>query len=172
MAGYNPTLLTMPIAENGTKNPIPATTTATGKMSQNAGFPPECSLPLGAGGVAPDRADFNGAFNLMSTLEFYTQKGFSYYYDDTQDYLKGCCVIDPTDERRYECTVDMTAGTIAPSADTTQTHWRPYALINSDGEAFYIGLDGNWVPSSAIYIYSANWEIGADGNLCPKPATP
>ena len=112
----NPTLLSMPIAANGTKNTIPETqaTPGNGAMSQSTGFPAECSLPLGAGGVAPDRADFNGAFNLLSGVAFYAQKGFTFVYDATQDYYEGCVVIDPTDGNRYLCVADMTAGTLAP----------------------------------------------------------
>lgn len=128
----NPTLLSMPIAENGTKNNIPETqaTPGNGLMSQSTGFPAECSLPLGAGGVAPDRADFNGAFNLLSGVAFYAQKGFTFQYDATQDYYAGCVVMDGGN--RYLCIADMTAGTIAPSADTTGNYWifYPVGVIN------------------------------------------
>lgn len=130
----NPTLLSMPIAENGTKNTIPETqaTPGNGLMSQSTGFPAECSLPLGAGGIAPDRADFNGAFNLLSGVAFMAQKGFTFNYDSTQDYYKGCVVIDPTDGNRYLCIADMAAGTVAPSADTTGDYWifYPVGVIN------------------------------------------
>lgn len=128
----NPTLLSMPIAENGTKNTIPETqaTPGNGLMSQSTGFPAECSLPLGAGGVAPDRADFNGAFYLLGGVAFMAQKGFTFNYDATQDYYKGCVVID--NGNRYLCIADMTAGTVAPSADTTHDYWifYPVGVIN------------------------------------------
>ena len=118
----NPTLLTMPIAENGTKNTIPTTTTTLGRMSQDQGFPAETSLPLAAGGVAPSRADFNGAFNLLSNINFYAQKGWQFLFDASQDYYAGCIVRDATDGQLYECITDVAAGGSAPSADTT--HWR------------------------------------------------
>jgi len=128
----NPTLLSMPIAENGTKNTIPETqaTPGNGLMSQSTGFPAECSLPLGAGGVAPDRADFNGAFYLLGGVAFMAQKGFTFNYDATQDYYKGCVVID--NGNRYLCIADMTAGTVAPSADTAHDYWifYPVGVIN------------------------------------------
>ena len=66
----NPTLLTTPIAQNGNKNVIPATQAVAGDglLSQSTGFPAETSLPLGAGGKAPTREDFNGALYLLSNL--------------------------------------------------------------------------------------------------------
>ena len=165
----NPTLLSVPIAENGTKNNIPINQQTTGQMSQNAGFPPETSLPLGAGGIPPTREDMNGALNLISKLVFYAQKGFFFQYDPEQDYYKGCCVIDPANNERYECIADMTAGTVAPHNDSTQTYWRAFTLAYWDGDAFFIGLDGNWCPSSAVEIFSLDWSIGEDGNLYPNP---
>ena len=133
----NPTLLVQPIAANGAKNVIPNTTTTAGAMSQDQGFPSETSLPLGAGGVAPSREDFNGAFNLLSGIAFYNQKGFTFNYDATQDYYTGCVVIDPSDGLRYECIADMTAGTIAPHDDTANTYW----------QIFKSGLDKEEIPA-------------------------
>ena len=73
----NPTLLSMPLAQNGQKNVIPETqaTPGNGLFSQSTGFPAETSLPLGAGGVAPSREDFNGMANLLGGVAFYAQKG-------------------------------------------------------------------------------------------------
>lgn len=126
----NPTLLSMPLAQNGQKNVIPETqaTPGNGLFSQSTGFPSETSLPLGAGGVAPSREDFNGAFNLLGGIAFMTQKGFTFNYDATQDYVVGCIVIDPDDGLRYECIADMTAGTVAPHADTANTYWQEFTL--------------------------------------------
>ena len=66
----NPTLLSMPLAQNGQKNVIPATqaTAGDGLFSQSTGFPAETSLPLGAGGVAPSREDF------YASTKFYKEK--------------------------------------------------------------------------------------------------
>lgn len=123
----NPTLLLVPIAENGTKNTLPETqaTPGNGLMSQSTGFPAECSLPLGAGGVAPDRADFNGAFNLLSGVAFYAQKGWRFAWDATQDYYSGCIVIDTTDGNAYQALNDVSAGGSVPSLDST--NWILYA---------------------------------------------
>lgn len=140
----NPTLLTMPIAENGQKNTIPATQAAAGDglLSQSTGFPPETALPLGAGGKAPTREDFNGAFNLLSDIAFYSQKGWTFQYDANQAYYKGCIVMDATDGKRYECIDDVAAGTILPSADTDNDYWREYSP--------------GGVPLGTIIPYAAN----------------
>lgn len=135
----NPTLLSMPLAQNGQKNVIPETqaTAGDGLFSQSTGFPAETSLPFGAGGVAPSREDFNGMANLLGGVAFYAQKGFTFNYDATQDYYTGCIVIDPNDGLRYVCIADMAAGTIAPSADTTNTYWT----------IFKAGLDREQIPA-------------------------
>ena len=71
-----PDVLTQPIAENGDKNAIPATNDQSlGLMSQSTGFPQVCSERIADGGIAPTRADFNGAFNLLSRHVFFNQNG-------------------------------------------------------------------------------------------------
>lgn len=120
----NPTLLTQPIAANGAKNVIPNTTSTAGAMSQDQGFPAETSLPLGAGGVAPSREDFNGAFNLLSELLFYAQKGWQFEFDETQDYFAGCIVRDTLDGKLYEAINDVSASSTHPSNDST--NWQSF----------------------------------------------
>lgn len=121
----NPTLLKMPLATDGEKAAIPETTgSTTGKFSQQYGFQAINALPLQAGGVAPKREDFNGAFNLLGGVAFYAQKGWVFEYDSTQDYYKGCIVIDPSDGNKYECIADMSAGTVAPHSDSFNTYWK------------------------------------------------
>ena len=71
-----PDVLTQPIANNGTKNQIPNTNDQSlGLMSQSTGFPAICSERIADGGKAPRRADFNGAFNLVSQHHFFLQNG-------------------------------------------------------------------------------------------------
>jgi hypothetical protein len=122
----NPTLLTQPIAANGAKNVIPNTTTTAGAMSQDQGFPAETALPLGAGGVAPSREDFNGAFNLLSGIAFMAQKGWVFLFDENQDYFAGCMVRDPLDGKIYEAINDVPASSTYPANDST--NWRIYDL--------------------------------------------
>ena len=71
-----PSALSQPIAQNGDKNTIPVTNDQSlGLMSQSTGFPPITSTRIADGGKAPRRADFNGAFNLLSQQHYFFQNG-------------------------------------------------------------------------------------------------
>jgi microcystin-dependent protein len=146
----NPTLLTQPIAANGAKNVIPNTTSTAGAMSQDQGFPAATALPLGAGGVAPSREDFNGAFNLLSGIAFMAQKGFVFNFDDTQDYYVGCVVVDPADGQKYECIVDAPVGTGEPHE--TPANWKKFG--------------GSNIPVGAIIQYAVNGSLPEDFLEC------
>ncbi len=154
----NPELLKTPLAKNGDKNTLPLTTGATtGLFSQDLGFQEINSTPLTAGGKAPDRKDFNGAFNLLGGVAFMAQKGWTFHYDSTQDYYLGCVVIDPADGNRYECIADMAAGTVAPHEDADGDYWRRYTL--GDGED--VGI---------IKAFAGNGDIPAGYLLCDGSA--
>ena len=131
----NPTLLKKILAVDGEKNTIPETTAATtGLFSEQYGFQSINALPLTAGGKAPQREDFNGAFNLLGGVAFYAQKGFTFKWSADQDYYAGCVVIDDTDGLRYECIADVTANNTAPSADAT--HWQIFSA-GTDLDAWF-----------------------------------
>lgn len=158
MTTTNPTLLKMPLARDGDKTAIPETAgSTTGDFSQQYGFQEINQLPLGAGGIAPKRNDFNGVFNLLSGLGFFAQKGWTFHYDSTQDYYLGCVVIDPADGNRYECIADMAAGTVAPHADTDNTYWRRFTL----GDGARVG---------DIKAIAYNGEVQAGWLLCDGAA--
>jgi len=159
----NPSLLIVPLAENGNKNTLPENQGSSGQMSQSTGFPPETSLPLGAGGVAPSREDFNGAFNLLGGVAFYAQKGWQFLYDNDQDYYAGCIVRDADDGKLYECVADMTAGTVAPHSDTENTYWKEFSL-------------GGGVPVGFIMPYAgtglAEGFLDCDGSAVSRTMYP
>lgn len=160
MTTTNPTLLKMPLARDGDKTAIPETAgSTTGNFSQQYGFQEINQLPLGAGGIAPKRNDFNGVFNLLSGLGFFAQKGWTFHYDSTQDYYLGCVVIDPADGKRYECIADMAAGdnAVAPHEDEDNTYWRRFTL-------------GDGVPIATILAYSSNGDIPSGYLLCDGSA--
>ena len=115
----NPTLITTPFAESGDKTTPPNTNIPSdGRFSQTLGFPPVTAIPLGSGGKAPKREDFNGAFNMLSNIAFYAQKGWIFQWDSGQTYYAGCIVR--YSGNLYACTSDVTS-TTAPSSDTS--HW-------------------------------------------------
>lgn len=125
----NPTLLSRLLCADADKNTIPDTDAGTaGVFSQQYGWQAINSLPLSAGGKAVQRQDFNGVFNLLGGIAFYTQKGYTWEWDSSQDYFVGCIVIDPNDSNRYECISDVTANATPPSADTT--HWQIYGVFD------------------------------------------
>jgi microcystin-dependent protein len=125
----------MELCKDADKNTIPATDAGTsGLFSEQYGWQNINSLPLSAGGIAPNRRDFNGAFNLLGGIAFYAQKGFTFNFDTTQEYFAGCVVIDATDGKRYECIADVAAGGSVPSADAT--HWKEFRL---GGDGFDVG---------------------------------
>lgn len=126
----NPTLLSRLLCQDADKNTIPDTDAGTaGVFSQQYGWQAINSLPLSAGGKAVQRQDFNGVFNLLGGIAFYAQKGYTWEWDSSQDYVVGCIVIDPNDSKRYECISDVTANATSPSADST--HWKEFGTDTS-----------------------------------------
>lgn len=120
----NPTLITTPFAQSGDKTTPPNTNTPSdGRFSQTLGFPPVTAIPLGRGGKAPKREDFNGALNMLSNIAFYAQKGWIFQWDSGQTYYAGCIVR--YSGNLYACTSDVTS-TTAPSSDTS--HWSKYNI--------------------------------------------
>lgn len=77
----NPTLVTTPFAENGDKNIIPQ---SIGQNPQNAtqdeGFPEITQIPIGSGGIPPERKDFNGILNLYGQHVVHLNKGLPYEF--------------------------------------------------------------------------------------------
>lgn len=154
----NPTLLAMPLAQNGQKNVIPATqaTAGDGLFSQSTGFPAETSLPLGAGGVAPSREDFNGMANLLGGVAYYAQKGWQFQFDAGQDYFAGCIVRDTTDGKLYECLNDVAADGSVPSADAV--NWKEFGvdtstLANTDLSNLTATGEDHFLERGFCYIY-------------------
>jgi hypothetical protein len=63
--------------------------------------------------------------------------------------------------------IDWSQYNIGDTINDGTVVWLVTQYAVSDGDAFYIGSDGNWTPNSAAHIYSANWVDGSDGNLYP-----
>lgn len=80
-------------ASNTAVNPIPATTSQTGKASWEQGFPIETSKPLTQGGVPPQYGDFNGILKVLSEFALYAQAGGQYAWVNSLDYNAGAVVV-------------------------------------------------------------------------------
>ena len=86
----NPPVLLKPFANSGDKNTIPELATGTQRASLDEGFPPITSTPLSQGGIPPERADFNGLGNMLSTQYFYLQNGGKFTFNqDVSDAIGG-----------------------------------------------------------------------------------
>lgn len=78
----NPTLVTTPFAENGDKNTIPQSVGAEPQnATQDEGFPEVTQTPISAGGIPPERKDFNGILNLYGQHVVHLNKGLPYEFD-------------------------------------------------------------------------------------------
>lgn len=95
-----PNIIPLPIAQNGNKNIIPLTTETAGLLTYNEGFPPITQVSVKAGGKAPQRADFNGAFYALSQHLFFLQAGGQYQWSAELDYNVGA-VIQGSDNNQY-----------------------------------------------------------------------
>ena len=76
-----PTFYTTPVALNGEKRDIPLETEERGRLSLTRGFPTETETPPEAGGIAPNRRDFNGVNNLISSHQVFLQYGGVYGFE-------------------------------------------------------------------------------------------
>lgn len=88
-----PALLARPFADAGNRRQIPESTGDSGRASLATGFPPETQLPLTAGGIAPNRLDFNGAFNMVSSMLFWAQSGGQWKYAPDLGYTSPAIVF-------------------------------------------------------------------------------
>ena len=88
----NPPVILTPLASQSATKVLPPLTDSAagiGRMSQQQGFPPITQEPLETGGKAPQRDDFNGAFNLLSEHTVFLQSGGQYRYDPALTYNLG-----------------------------------------------------------------------------------
>lgn len=125
-----PAILPVAFAAGGDKNTIPATNDGlSGLASLEKGFPPICQQPLASGGLPPQRADFNGIFNLVSLFLLYVQNGGVFAYNNGLDYQPPCLVADPDSNIIYQCLQQNGPNTSAGVQALTQTaYWQAIVL--------------------------------------------
>lgn len=103
MAVFNePTKWQTSLVNSGDANVIPQSTpVGTGEASFDDGFPQITQIPIGAGGIAPDRKDFNGLFKILGDWIFFNQNGGVSTYSENFDYVAGRVVS--YNDNIYKC---------------------------------------------------------------------
>ena len=123
-----PNFIPSPFAVNGDRNTLPESSVSA--ASWDDGFPAVTAMPLGAGGVAPDRKDFNAILYVLSLFAYFAQTGGLWTYSATQEYTPPALIYDATDGNLYVCVAaNGPSGTvIAPNADATGQYWKAVPL--------------------------------------------
>ena len=133
MAVFNePTQWGTSLVVNGDTNVIPQSTPAgSGALSFDDGFPQITQIPLGAGGIAPDRKDFNAVMKLLGDAVFFMQNGGFWSYNPLFDYAVGRVVLY-TDGFLYQCI--QANGTLDPKAPTDSAYWTKIPTLSDFDE--------------------------------------
>ena len=78
----------------GDKNSIPTqqSVAGNGSASMDTGFPKECQKPIRDGGIPPDRLDFNGILNLITSWLVWIGQGGLCRWDRANTYQTGALV--------------------------------------------------------------------------------
>lgn len=120
-----PPILASSFAVNGDKNTIPTTNSGTeGLASLSLGFPPITQKPVSQGGIPPQRADFNGIFNLITNFLMFIQNGSIFAYSSSLDYQPPAIVYG--NNALYRCIATNGANTSAGVQPLSNTsYWQP-----------------------------------------------
>lgn len=181
-----PAILPGAFAAGGDKNTIPATNDGlSGLASIEKGFPPITQQPLAQGGLPPQRADFNGIFNLFSQFLLYLQNGGVFAYNNGLDYQPPCLVADPDSNIIYQCLQQNGPNTSAGVQGLTQTtYWQAIVLptdsvvsgvTESNGTVTVNKADGSSdtfdVVTSVNEIDASNGNVSLPSFLSLEPYT-
>lgn len=157
----NPPFLSNVLGYAADVNTIPATTpSGSGAFSYQSAFPAITAIPLTAGGVAPDREDFNAVFKLLSQHVHFLQSGSLYTWSNALDYLKGAHILG---SNGVEYIAQASSGPNVPDVGAKNpvsddgTYWK---AVNS-------GSDAGAVPIGGILPFSGTF--GGAGNRFPIP---
>ena len=168
MAVFNePSQWNTSLVVNGDTNVIPQSTPAgSGALSFDDGFPQITQIPLGAGGIAPDRKDFNAVMKLLGDAVFFMQNGGFWSYNPLFDYAVGRVVLY-TDGNIYKCI--QANGALDPKDPTNSNYWSKISLL-SDFTEFGFNT-GDFKPLTSNTIPSG-WLLGngatVNRSICPN----
>lgn len=160
MAVFNePTKWQTSLVNSGDANAIPQTTPAgSGEASFEEGFPQITQVPIGAGGQAPDRKDFNGLFKVLGDWIFFAQNGGIPAYSTDFDYVAGRVVL--YNGNIYKCIQANGASSTVVAPDSDDTYWQQLDSTQSDSTS----LIPNQIITSPVPLTDANLHL-LDGAL-------
>lgn len=124
MAVFNePTKWQTSLVNTGDANVIPQSTpVGTGEASFDDGFPQITQIPIGAGGIAPDRKDFNGLFKILGDWIFFNQNGGVSTYSENFDYVAGRVVL--YNGNIYKCIQANGVSSTVVAPDSNTEYWQ------------------------------------------------
>lgn len=122
MTAFNePTQWTHPLGNNADVATLPDDTSGTsGRASLQKLFQLINQTPLEAGGIAPEREDFNALFKVLGDSIFYAMNGGLWSYNSAFDYPVGRVVLY-TDGNLYKCI--QANDSTDPKAPTDSAYW-------------------------------------------------
>ena len=167
-----PAILPGEFAQEGDKNTIPENNDGlSGLASIMKGFPPITQQPLSSGGLPPQRADFNGIFNLFSKFLMYIQSGGIFEYNNTLDYQPPAIVWG--NNNFYKCKQANGASTSAGVQPLTNTnYWELVTPIkNITGSNNILTVTNGNNTSDTITINALQNAPGTNDNSNKIPTT-
>lgn len=165
MKPVQPDFIPMPFAENGNKNTIPTEwTKGTANASYEEGFPQITEQPKELGGIPPQRKDFNGILNALSTLMFFVQSGGKYSYSNKVNYKTPCIVY--YSGVLYWCLKENGPDTeVKEPTAANKAYWITlieFLKANADAVGIHIG---GGVPLGTIIIWAYAKEPPSDSGV-------
>jgi|GEM_PF-6954740 len=145
-------LLKRPFADSGNYQIIPDKQTTHGRASLELGFPVETQQPFSAGGVAPNRMDFNGMFHILSAAMFWQQSGGMWSYSAELNYSEPAMIYHR--DALWWCMEDNGPDTVGgvkePGAGDSKDFWCLFVKVSagSGGGALF---GGNPVGTVIMY---------------------
>lgn len=170
MSSSEPSKWTTALGASADVNVIPATTPAgTGLASMSSLFPAITQVPIDAGGIAPERADFNALFKMLGDSIYFLMQGGVFSYLNSYPYTAGNLVT--YSGAVYECIAANGLGNVHAPTDTA--YWRKLATLQDIPPAATVN-DGQLtisVNGTPVATFTANQAGNSNANIS-VPAAP
>lgn len=173
MSVFNePTKWQTSLVNSGDANTIPQSTpVGTGKASFKDGFPQITQIPLSAGGIAPDRKDFNGLFKILGDWIFFNQNGGVSTYSESFDYVAGRVVL--YNGNLYKCIQANGVSSTVVTPDSGNEYWQRLDNYVRSVNGVNADASGNvTIQASCIPDYKSGIRVGplSQGQAWKAPA--